>query len=138
MTREERGRALNDQRANVVADIAAVLGGLGKGNKIWLELTEAEKKAGTVEPKLCEAKVYWTNTRDRCYAASWPSNVTHFVGLPGRDEESVQLDVQPEPVVEETEKKEGEATEGEDKAVEVEGKKEGAADVEEGKASSKR
>ncbi|KAI1812698.1 hypothetical protein GGS20DRAFT_587261 [Poronia punctata] len=34
LTRRMRGRRLNDQRANTVADVAAVLGGLGKGNKI--------------------------------------------------------------------------------------------------------
>ncbi|KAI1180191.1 hypothetical protein F4777DRAFT_364627 [Nemania sp. FL0916] len=37
LTRRERGRKLNDQRANTIADIAAVLGGLGKGNKMWLD-----------------------------------------------------------------------------------------------------
>ena len=36
MSRHERGKAINDQRANVVADIAAVLGGYGKGNKMWM------------------------------------------------------------------------------------------------------
>ncbi|SPQ22749.1 6d4c6e23-abda-4fd3-9c4d-7def7b2e7f12 [Thermothielavioides terrestris] len=34
MPRHERGKALNDQRGNSVADLAAVLGGLGKGNRI--------------------------------------------------------------------------------------------------------
>ncbi|KAK0710925.1 transcriptional regulation of mitochondrial recombination-domain-containing protein [Lasiosphaeris hirsuta] len=36
MSRLERGKVLNDQRANIVADIAAVLGGVGKGNKMWM------------------------------------------------------------------------------------------------------
>ncbi|KAI0180403.1 transcriptional regulation of mitochondrial recombination-domain-containing protein [Hypoxylon sp. FL1284] len=35
LTRHERGHKLNNQRANTVADLAAVLGGLGKGSKIW-------------------------------------------------------------------------------------------------------
>ncbi|KAI0480386.1 transcriptional regulation of mitochondrial recombination-domain-containing protein [Xylariaceae sp. FL0804] len=38
-TRHERGRQLNDQRANAVADLAAVLAGLGKGNKIRAALS---------------------------------------------------------------------------------------------------
>ncbi|KAK3357697.1 transcriptional regulation of mitochondrial recombination-domain-containing protein [Lasiosphaeria hispida] len=36
MSRRERGKVLNDQRANVIADMAAVLGGIGKGNKMWM------------------------------------------------------------------------------------------------------
>lgn len=37
-TRTARGRALNNQRANAIADIAAVLGGAGAGNKMWRSL----------------------------------------------------------------------------------------------------
>ena len=36
MSKPERGRAINDQRANAVADVAAVLAGAGKGNKMWM------------------------------------------------------------------------------------------------------
>lgn len=42
MSRHERGKAINDQRANVVADMAAVLGGYGKGNKMWMMPWTAE------------------------------------------------------------------------------------------------
>ncbi|KAK7751503.1 hypothetical protein SLS62_006590 [Diatrype stigma] len=38
LKRGERGHVLNNQRANTVADVAAVLGGLGKGNKMRPEL----------------------------------------------------------------------------------------------------
>jgi hypothetical protein len=34
MDKKERGKWLNDQKGNTVADMAAVLGGAGKGNKI--------------------------------------------------------------------------------------------------------
>ncbi|KAM7200994.1 transcriptional regulation of mitochondrial recombination domain containing protein [Naviculisporaceae sp. PSN 640] len=130
MSREERGRAINDQRANVIADIAAVLGGLGKGNKIVLKDEKTGKEAG-----LCDAKVFWTNARDRFYAASWPENVTHWVGLPRKGVESVQLDVaEPEPAVEEKEAKEGE--EGEAKEGEVKEVKEGEVEKKEGEATS--
>ena len=87
MSREERGAALNDQRANVVADIAAVLGGYGKGNKIWLE--GATKSS---EGRLCEATVYWANGQDRHYAVEWPGNVRHFLGLPGGKGEKEKKD----------------------------------------------
>ncbi|KAI1496730.1 transcriptional regulation of mitochondrial recombination-domain-containing protein [Biscogniauxia marginata] len=49
LKRIERGSVLSDQKANAVADMAAVLGGLGKGNKIWApepeEIEEAEEAA---------------------------------------------------------------------------------------------
>lgn len=35
MSRHERGKVLNNQKANAVADLAAVLGGVGKGSKMW-------------------------------------------------------------------------------------------------------
>jgi hypothetical protein len=45
MTKHKRGKALNDQRANVVADLAAVLAGVGKGNKMWkLDWADLEDK----------------------------------------------------------------------------------------------
>lgn len=34
MSREQRGHALNDQRANCIADLAVVLGGAGKANRV--------------------------------------------------------------------------------------------------------
>ncbi|KAK1826916.1 transcriptional regulation of mitochondrial recombination-domain-containing protein [Podospora conica] len=47
MSRHERGKAINDQRANVVADMAAVLGGYGKGNRMWMmPWTEEWEKKG--------------------------------------------------------------------------------------------
>jgi len=36
MSKHERGKALNNQRPNSVADVAAVLGGVGKGTKMWM------------------------------------------------------------------------------------------------------
>jgi len=96
MSREERGAALNDQRANVVADIAAVLGGYGKGNKIWLEGATKGR-----EGRLCEATVYWANGQDRHYAVEWPGNVRHFLGLPVGKGETVDMDAVVEDVVEE-------------------------------------
>lgn len=91
MSRRERGKALNDQRGNVVADIAAVLAGRGKGNKMLVADAPAaeggvakkvdKKKDGATE-ELYEATVYWANEQDKYYAASWSDNVTHVIGLP--------------------------------------------------------
>ncbi|KAI0879579.1 transcriptional regulation of mitochondrial recombination-domain-containing protein [Hypoxylon argillaceum] len=102
-----RGRRLNDQRANTIADMAAVLGGLGKGNRIVVEsdpaaaaaaapATAAEGKgegegatataaaAATAAPVLNEegktllpATVWWANGLDRNYAKKWTKNVRH-------------------------------------------------------------
>lgn len=48
MSRRERGKALNDQRGNTVADLAAVLAGRGKGNRVAVPKQEgaAEEDAG--------------------------------------------------------------------------------------------
>lgn len=72
----ELGRALNDQKANSVADIAAVLGGLGKGNRIWAKPPQGEDPG-----ELHEATIYWAEEVDQAYAQSWPENVKHVLGL---------------------------------------------------------
>ncbi|RTE70535.1 hypothetical protein BHE90_015075 [Fusarium euwallaceae] len=71
-TKQERGIALNAQKPNSVADMAAVLGGLGRGNKIVTnEAAEGE------EQKLLDVTVSWANDQDREYAEKWSGNVTH-------------------------------------------------------------
>ncbi|KAI0542367.1 transcriptional regulation of mitochondrial recombination-domain-containing protein [Xylaria digitata] len=83
LTTRQRGRRLNDQRANTIADMAAVLGGLGKGNKIVVEDAAAKeegetKVATTKEGKtLVQATVWWADALDRNYAKKWTDNVTH-------------------------------------------------------------
>ncbi|KAG7290957.1 hypothetical protein NEMBOFW57_000963 [Staphylotrichum longicolle] len=42
MSRRERGKALNDQRGNTVADLAAVLAGRGKGNRVAVPRQEED------------------------------------------------------------------------------------------------
>ncbi|KXJ97510.1 transcriptional regulation of mitochondrial recombination-domain-containing protein [Microdochium bolleyi] len=70
----ERGRALNAaMMPNSVADIAAVLGGLGKGNKIWAVQPTEDAPAGVRIP----ATVYWADLSHKDHAAEWPDNVTH-------------------------------------------------------------
>lgn len=66
-SKRERGVALNAQKQNSIADVAAVLGGLGRGNRI----TEAETQ------KLVDVTVSWANDLDKEYAEEWPSNVSH-------------------------------------------------------------
>ncbi|KAK4233187.1 transcriptional regulation of mitochondrial recombination-domain-containing protein [Achaetomium macrosporum] len=106
MSRRERGKALNDQRGNAVADLAHVLAGRGKGNKVVVteEDEEQGKKGrgnkkgqkipldGVVEVKkdgeaaekvkLHQATVYWANEQDKYFAQEWTENVNHVVGLP--------------------------------------------------------
>ncbi|CAK7227947.1 hypothetical protein SBRCBS47491_006738 [Sporothrix bragantina] len=74
MDRKELGEALNDQRSNAIADVAAVLSGAGQGNRI--------KLGGGAEPKLAEAVVFWANEQDRTIAEVWSKNVRHAAGLP--------------------------------------------------------
>ncbi|KAI1768957.1 transcriptional regulation of mitochondrial recombination-domain-containing protein [Hypoxylon sp. FL1150] len=92
-SKHERGRKLNDQKANTIADMAAVLGGRGKGNKIRKSVSqdpaditqvEASSENNTKEDakgadNLVKAEVWWVNEQDRNYAKRWPANVTHHL-----------------------------------------------------------
>lgn len=70
-SKQERGVALNRQKANSIADMAAVLGGLGRGNKLILNESEGGEKT------LLDVTVSWANDQDREFAEEWSSNVTH-------------------------------------------------------------
>ncbi|KAK6841607.1 hypothetical protein PG987_002467 [Apiospora arundinis] len=89
LTRHERGQRLNGmQKPNAIADVAAVLSGLGKGNKMWqpagtegvetvAEITKADEKTGEVT-NLLKTQVWWMDPLDKNYAQSWSKNVSHF------------------------------------------------------------
>ncbi|KAI1213015.1 transcriptional regulation of mitochondrial recombination-domain-containing protein [Annulohypoxylon truncatum] len=90
-TKTTRGRKLNDMKTTTIADMAAVLGGLGKGNKIWQPVTENPEELLNLAAEdennlktdedgvkaLVKAKIWWLDDLDRNYAESWPSSVTH-------------------------------------------------------------
>ncbi|OAQ95104.1 transcriptional regulation of mitochondrial recombination domain-containing protein [Purpureocillium lilacinum] len=70
-SKEERAIALNEQKANAIADMAVVLAGQGAGNKVV---------AGEAEDggrQLVEVSVSWANDQDKGFAESWSANVTH-------------------------------------------------------------
>ncbi|KAK5989109.1 Large ribosomal subunit protein mL67 [Cladobotryum mycophilum] len=69
-SKEERGVALNAQKQNAIADMAVVLAGEGRGNKVAASETEGEKE-------LVDVTVSWANDLDREYAEAWSKNVTH-------------------------------------------------------------
>ena len=77
--KKQRGRLLNDQKANTVADVAAVLGGAGKGNRISSSKAEKDKELSkeNVLDGLVKATVWWIDNLDQNYAQTWSSNVTH-------------------------------------------------------------
>lgn len=52
MSKKDRGKALNNQKPNAVADMAAVLGGAGRGNLIWRkpEVDDADADADAPVP----------------------------------------------------------------------------------------
>lgn len=107
LSKRERGEALNDQKANSVADIAAVLGGAGKGNLIVAEnrrqrragrstknkglnarseeaaevKTDKETTGKAEETKadktLSQVTVFWRDLMDAAHAQAWSDNVTH-------------------------------------------------------------
>ncbi|KAF5018531.1 hypothetical protein F66182_9489 [Fusarium sp. NRRL 66182] len=70
--KEERGAALNAQKQNSIADMAAILSGAGRGNKIVVS-----EDAGRAERKLLDVTVSWANDQDKEYAQEWSGNVTH-------------------------------------------------------------
>ncbi|KAJ4304047.1 hypothetical protein N0V88_001656 [Collariella sp. IMI 366227] len=124
MSKRDRGKALNDQRGNMVADLAAVLSGYGKGNRVVVEeegKEEAkkprkwEKKTGEVVPvdgvmdvkidregkpqvtlKLHPATVYWANEQDQFYAEQWTENVAHVLGVPEKQRKQKVAAAKPE------------------------------------------
>ncbi|OAA53438.1 hypothetical protein ISF_08791 [Cordyceps fumosorosea ARSEF 2679] len=69
-TKAERGKALNAQKTNSIADIAAVLGGAGAGNKIV-------SRDGKGPSRRVEVKVTWANILDAGHAQKWTRNVSH-------------------------------------------------------------
>ncbi|KAI0013713.1 hypothetical protein F4779DRAFT_613447 [Xylariaceae sp. FL0662B] len=93
LTRQERGRELiRDQRANTVANMAAVLAGCGKGGRIWVDISKGDpkdvkdidasvgklvKRDGETVKALCKADVWWMDDNDQHYAKHWSPNVTH-------------------------------------------------------------
>ncbi|ORY69516.1 transcriptional regulation of mitochondrial recombination-domain-containing protein, partial [Pseudomassariella vexata] len=88
LTKHERGAKLNDQKPNSIADMAAVLGGAGKGNKIWMTVAEGGDNVETKALNLTDgetgaalglvkATIFWSDAMDRNYALEWPPNVSH-------------------------------------------------------------
>lgn len=65
LKRKDRGKKILEQKDNAIADLAAVLSGVGKSNKI------------NGKDEMCEATVYWANGIDRHYAEKWSENVKH-------------------------------------------------------------
>ncbi|ETS80455.1 hypothetical protein PFICI_07984 [Pestalotiopsis fici W106-1] len=107
LTRLERGERLNTaQKPNAIADMAAVLGGLGRGNKMWLPVVEGvtdlvetsgatrtNEESGSTEA-LLRTTVFWADKLDKNFAQEWPANVSHYelseaVGVPVTGTEEV-------------------------------------------------
>jgi hypothetical protein len=71
--KKKRGRKIMDQKANSVADIAAVLGKIGtkKGDAIGLKgVMEGREDAHRVE-------IRWSDMLDAEFAETWSENVVH-------------------------------------------------------------
>ncbi|KEY67162.1 hypothetical protein S7711_03022 [Stachybotrys chartarum IBT 7711] len=69
----ERGRALNAQKPNAIADMAVVLAGQGRGNKVLLSNSNEQ------EAQLAGVTIRWSNDQDKEYATEWTGNVTHEI-----------------------------------------------------------
>lgn len=85
MDRRALGEGLSDQRANSIADVAAVLAGAGQGNRINVSAAEASSTSSQVVSaagKLADVIVFWANDQDRNIAEKWSKNVRHAAGMP--------------------------------------------------------
>ncbi|KAH0597143.1 hypothetical protein MHUMG1_05453 [Metarhizium humberi] len=71
-SKAERGIALNAQKTNSIADMAAVLAGHGNGNEIAVANTATD---GPPDP--IQVSIRWANDQDKEYAEAWSKNVTH-------------------------------------------------------------
>lgn len=70
-TVKQRGKALNAQKGNAIADMAVVLAGEGAGNRVLVSQAEDGAK------DLVQVTVSWANDQDRNFAEEWSTNVTH-------------------------------------------------------------
>jgi hypothetical protein len=77
----DRRVALKNQMGNAIADLAAVLGGAGKGNKIWKELPGApvtkERSDQAMERERHNVTVFWKSAEHPLHAKEWTDNVSH-------------------------------------------------------------
>ncbi|KHO00777.1 uncharacterized protein MAM_01555 [Metarhizium album ARSEF 1941] len=71
-SKAERGIALNAQKTNSIADMAAVLAGYGNGNAIATANSVTDG-----QPHLVQVSISWANDQDKDYAEAWSKNVTH-------------------------------------------------------------
>ncbi|KAG5938029.1 hypothetical protein E4U60_001559 [Claviceps pazoutovae] len=74
-TISERAKALKRQKPNAIADMAAVLSGQGKGNK--MVLTSDDGAWDESQAQLLPVTIRWAHIFDKEYAESWSANVTH-------------------------------------------------------------
>lgn len=99
MTTKERGKVLMDQKANSVADLAAVLFQDKAGpteesakhkersKRFWDRVNRQKVEAGkpptkkhpqlSLGPVINEVRIRWANTLDAEYAKEWPKTVLH-------------------------------------------------------------
>ncbi|KAG5948298.1 hypothetical protein E4U59_000026 [Claviceps monticola] len=74
-TRAERAKALNRQKPNAIADMAVVLSGQGKGNK--MALISYDDYLDKSQSQLLPVTIRWVRDSDKEFADSWSANVTH-------------------------------------------------------------
>ncbi|OAA44811.1 hypothetical protein NOR_03565 [Metarhizium rileyi] len=78
-SKAERGIALNAQKTNSIADMAAVLAGQGNGNEVRPRTLATGQIEGQAEGQadLVQVSISWSNDQDKEYAEEWSKNVSH-------------------------------------------------------------
>ncbi|CAI4219532.1 unnamed protein product [Parascedosporium putredinis] len=77
LTRQQRGLKIHEQLPNAVADMAAVLSGIGKSNKMWLEAPPRKRPQPRLETRRARATIFWSNGIFKHHARDWTPNVIH-------------------------------------------------------------
>jgi hypothetical protein len=80
IAKKKRGRQISNQKANSIADIAAVLGKIGTAEREEIGLTgTVEETSGESEETedLTKVEVKWVNMLDAEFAETWSDNVVH-------------------------------------------------------------
>ncbi|KAH7313377.1 transcriptional regulation of mitochondrial recombination-domain-containing protein [Stachybotrys elegans] len=75
-SKKELGKALNAQKPNTIADMAAILKGDGAGNLMRLGQSKKQGEAEEAQ-EIPEVVVNWANDYDKEYAMEWSPNVKH-------------------------------------------------------------
>lgn len=91
MNKLQRGKTIHNQRRNAIADIAAVLGGQGRGNKMWTTEPEPEPVPEPTEEKVAEVEESQSAPEDMTLEREAVSKTAAVVATPAATEPATEI-----------------------------------------------